>query len=180
MNAHRTPFVWTLLTGLLATSAVVSAQSGGDAPPTDAPSRYFLGREEQMLLPVNIIGLVQKPGQYMVPYRTNLISLIAYAGGFREDAKINAIKIVRVMPTTNGARNGKEVRPRSVVYTVNMKKFFEKGDRSQIPQLMPDDTVIVYGTAKRTVNQVFDLLSKLLVVAQIAFYVAVISDINRR
>ncbi|MCG8603986.1 hypothetical protein MJD09_03175, partial [bacterium] len=32
----------------------------------DQHSRYVLGKEEQMLLPVNILGMVQKPGQYMV------------------------------------------------------------------------------------------------------------------
>ena len=134
----------------------------------DKPSRYFLGKEEQMLLPVNILGLVQKPGQYMVPFRTDLISLIAYAGGFREDAKINDIKIVRSAGT-----NGNN-KARARVFTVDVKRYFELGDQTQIPQLMPDDTIIVTGKAGRTVDKFFDFMSKVTILANLAFYIAVI------
>jgi hypothetical protein len=138
----------------------------------DLPSRYYLGKEEQMLLPVNILGLVQKPGQYMVPYRTDLISLIAFAGGFREDAKINEIKIVRVA-IANGVNGNSSRKARSRVFKVDVKKFFETGDQRQIPQLMPDDTVIVSGTAARSVNKVFDFLTKAVILGQLAFYITV-------
>lgn len=131
----------------------------------DKPSRYFLGKEEQMLLPVNILGLVQKPGQYMVPFRTDLISLIAYAGGFREDAKINDIKIVR------GAGTNGNNKARSRVFKVDVKRYFETGDQTQIPQLMPDDTIIVSGTATRSINKVLSFFKAILPIAQLIFII---------
>lgn len=142
----------------------------------DQPSRYFIGTEEKMLLPVNILGLVQKPGQYMVPFRTDLISLIAYAAGFREGAKISEIKIVRNTKNTRGKSNGKAnggQRKRARVFTVDIKRYFEHGDQSQIPRLLPDDTVLVSGTAAQKVNKVFDFVSKLVILAQLAFYITV-------
>lgn len=144
----------------------------------DQPSRYFLGREEQMLLPVNVLGMVQKPGQYMVPFRTDLISIIAYAGGFRVNAKIDKIKIVRsaVSMGKGSSRNGNNKRAK--VFDVDVKKYFEEGDMSQIPQLMPDDTIIVSGTAAQTVNKVFDFVAKATILAQLGFYIAIIA--NRR
>ncbi len=145
----------------------------------DQPSRYFLGKEEKMLLPVNILGMVQKPGQYMVPFRTDLISLIAYAGGFREGAKINEIKIVRNMNNTSSKSNGKAnggQRKRARVFKVDVKRYFEYGDLSQIPQLLPDDTVLVSGSAAQKVNKVFDFVSKLVILGQLAFYITVVAN----
>ena len=131
------------------------------------PSRYFIGKEETMLLPVNILGLVKKPGQYLVPFGTNLISLIAYAGGFAEDAKINDIKIIRHMQK-NGGNNRK-----AIVFKVNIKRYFETGDPRQIPRLMPDDTIRVSGTRTRTLNKVFAWVGRLLPLAQLYFYIKI-------
>ena len=130
----------------------------------DQPSRYIVGKEEQMLLPVNVLGLVQRPGQYLVPFRTDLISVIAYAGGFRENAKINEIKIVRsaVVESNNSIAR---------VIKVDLKRYFEQGDKTQIPQVMPDDTIIVAGTARQTLNTFMNFVRDILVVAQIIFII---------
>ena len=140
----------------------------------DQPSRYFLGKDEQLLLPVNIFGLVKKPGQYMVPFRTDLISLIAYAGGFTEDAKISEIKII------SNTEDGKstDIKKPAKVFTVDIKKYFETGDRRHVPQLQPDDTIVVKGTAVRTVNKIFGYLQNVAIIAQIAFYFVVIKQNN--
>ncbi len=128
------------------------------------PSRYIVGKEEQMLLPVNVLGLVQRPGQYLVPFRTDLISVIAYAGGFRENAKINEIKIVRsaVVESNSGIAR---------VIQVDLKRYFEQGDKTQIPQIMPDDTIIVTGTARQTLNAFMGFVRDILVVAQLIFII---------
>ena len=153
---------------MILATATVFAQ---DIKPTerDLPSRYFLGQDEQMLLPVNVLGLVQKPGQYMVPFRTDLISVIAFAGGFKEDAKIDEIKIVR-----KTARNGVKTS-KSRVFRVDIKRYLETGDPRQVPQLMPDDTIVVSSKA-RTVSKVFDFVSKLVILGQLAFYITVALD----
>lgn len=133
------------------------------------PSRYFLGKEETMLLPVNILGLVKKPGQYMVPFRTDLISLVAYAGGFLEDAKINEIRIIRSAHRND--QNDGDIEPQ--IITVDLKQYFKTGDPNQVPQLMPDDTIIVKGTKTRTINKVFSFIAKLVPLAQLYFLIKV-------
>jgi len=131
----------------------------------DQPSRYVVGTEEQMLLPVNVLGLVRKPGQYLVPFRTDLISVIAYAGGFSESAKISEIKIVRsaVVESNSGMAR---------VIKVDLKRYFEQGDMTQIPQIMPDDTIIVAAsTARQTLNAFMSFVRDVLVVAQLIFII---------
>ena len=130
----------------------------------DQPSRYIAGKEEQMLLPVNVLGLVRRPGQYLVPFRTDLISVIAYAGGFRENAKINEIKIVR----SAVVESNKDI---ARVIKVDLKRYFEHGDKTQIPQVMPDDTIIVAGTARQTLNAIMGFIRDVLVVAQLIFII---------
>lgn len=146
------------------------------------PSRYFLDTEDKLLLPVNILGLVNKPGQYMVPYQTDLITLIAFAGGFREDAKISKVKIIRNVATngryaTNGkyATNGRK-KKKARLYVVDIKKYFKTGDQRQIPKLMPDDTIIVTGSTTRTINKVFSFVSKGIMLAQLYFLIKVAND----
>ncbi|MCH8021206.1 SLBB domain-containing protein [candidate division KSB1 bacterium] len=130
----------------------------------DQPSRYVVGTEEQMLLPVNVLGLVRKPGQYLVPFRTDLISVIAYAGGFRANAKISEIKIVRSAVVESNSSIARVIK-------VNLKRYFEQGDKTQIPQIMPDDTIIVAGTARQTLNAFMSFVRDVLVVAQLIFII---------
>ncbi len=131
----------------------------------DQPSRYVVGTEEQMLLPVNVLGLVRKPGQYLVPFRTDLISVIAYAGGFRENAKISEIKIVRSAVVKGNSGIARVIK-------VDLKRYFEQGDKTQIPQIMPDDTIIVAaGTARQTLNAFMGFVRDVLVVAQLIFII---------
>ena len=63
-------------------------------------AQYYLGDEDELLMKVNIWGFVRKPGQYMIPPNTDLISLMSFAGGPIEQAKIKSIKIVRSKNTT--------------------------------------------------------------------------------
>ena len=98
-------------------------------------AQYFLGSQDQVLMAVNIWGFVNKPGQYMVPYDTDLISLLSYAGGPREEAKIKSIKVVRPAKSANQG-------PDQVI-TVDVKKFLESGKAAEIPVLKPGDTVVV-------------------------------------
>jgi hypothetical protein len=126
-------------------------------------SRYYIGNEDELLTPVNILGYVNKPGQYMVPNETDLVALVAFAGGFKDDAKLNNVKILRGL-ATNG-------RPQ--VFKVDLKKYFATGNRKLIPRLMPDDTVIISGSRTVTIKNVLDFVGRLAVVVQIYFYLQV-------
>jgi len=136
-----------------------SQESGGIS---SRASQYYLGSEDELLIPVNVWGFVQKPGQYMVPSNTDLVSLLSYAGGPAEDANISNIRIIR-----NDPRRGNDV------WKVNVKRFIETGDERLIPSLKPGDTILVKGTSFYWISRFFEFVSRLTVIAQIFYFVAI-------
>jgi polysaccharide export outer membrane protein len=135
-----------------------SSSSGGQEQARAA--QYFLGSQDQVLMGVNIWGFVNKPGQYMVPYDTDLISLLSYAGGPREEAKITGIKVVR------GAKNGGNKEPGEVIQ-VDVKKWLKNGKADAIPVLRPGDTVVVSGTSFYFVSKFFEFTWRIAAIVQV-------------
>jgi hypothetical protein len=131
-------------------------------------AQYFLGEEGDLLIPVNIWGFVTRPGQYMIPANTDLVSLLSYAGGPTESAKISSIKIVRNDPETG-----------NTVYPVNVKKYLETANEDLIPTLRPGDTIIVKGTTFHWISKFFDFISKLVVFAQFVYFIAIAQEYLR-
>lgn len=103
---------------------------------------------EKLKMNTYILGQVAKPGLYVVPDDTDFLTLVALAGGPREDAKLSKIRIVR--PSEEGDK----------VIWVNFKKYLETGDATLIPELKPGDTVVVSGTIFYAFSRVADFLSK--------------------
>lgn len=158
---------------------------------------YYLGEQDELLIKVNIWGFVQKPGQYMVPNGTDLISLISFAGGPKEQAKLKNIKVIRnrtLLASRNDpsnrylAMNGKIVIAPQVsqseatisstrledepaVVEVDVKKYLKTGDENLIPDLQPGDTVVVEGSTFHFITKAFDFATKLAVVAQVYFWI---------
>jgi len=147
-------------------TSVVFAQTNNMAQGSGA-AQYILGSRDQVLMAVNIWGFVGKPGQYMVPYGTDLISLLSYAGGPREEAKIKSIKVIR---------GGDGEKKQGEVIKVNVKEFLEKGNSEEIPTLKPGDTVVVSGTTFNFVRNSLDFIVRVAALAQIyaivEFYLA--------
>jgi hypothetical protein len=134
------------------------------APERIGGSRYFIGKENELLIPVNVLGYVNKPGQYMVPNGTDLISLVSYAGGFHVDANMAGVRVVRGQVPEGG---------KPEILQVNVKEYFHTGNREKIPSLNPDDTVIVNGSSHVMFRTVFDFIARVSVLAQIYFYIKV-------
>ena len=124
-------------------------------------AQYFLGDRDQVLMPVNVWGFVNKPGQYMVPYETDLISLLSYAGGPREEARIKSIKLVRGVKAINGQKNQPEV------IEIDVKKYLKSGQSDIIPTLKPGDTVVVNSTTYYFINRFFDFALRIATIAQV-------------
>lgn len=150
-----------LLTALCLASTAVFSQETSQPPEENrtAASRYFLGKENEFLMPVNILGPVNKPGQYMIPSETDLISLIAYAGGFREEARINDVKIVR--------RMGEQKQP--TIIKIDLTKFYTTGDLNLTPPLKPDDTVIIASQKKVAIRTLAEIVRSVSYIAQIIY-----------
>ena len=117
-----------------------------------------MGEVEQLRIYTYIWGRIRKPGLYIVPDDTDLLALLSLAGGPTEDAKLSKVRIVRP-----GMEEGRE----NEVIWINVKKYLDTADRSNIPVLMPGDTIIVSGTVFYGVAKVTDFLSKIAVVLSI-------------
>lgn len=61
----------------------------------EAPSQYILGDEEQLEMIVHVWGEVLKPGEYRVPYDTNIMELISIAGGPTQYGKLSKVRLTR-------------------------------------------------------------------------------------
>lgn len=130
-------------------------------------AQYFLGTGEELLIRVNIWGFVNKPGQYMVPSETDLISLISYAGGPKNGAKMSSVKIVRIYE-----QDGNKEK----VIAVNVNKYLKNGNQKLIPFLKPDDTILIYGSKWFHLNTVLEFVTKLAMLAQIYSWIMYYQD----
>ena len=103
---------------------------------TDRPSasRYILSTtSDALLMTVKVWGEVQKPGLYDVPIGTDLIELISSTGGPTTRAKLSKVKIIHASNKDS----------ESYVSTVDIKKFLDTGDSQFIPEIKPNDTIVV-------------------------------------
>jgi polysaccharide biosynthesis/export protein len=138
-----------------------------DEPPVSLPkhiergAQYYIGDENQLMMKVNIWGRVEKPGQYFVPSDTDLITLISVAGGPADKSRIDNVRVVRVDPS------GSEQ-----VLVVNIKKYLKTGDRSLIPDLKPDDTILLSGSMWYIFTSVVQVVSQLAIVANVYYLAA--------
>jgi len=176
-------------------SAFALAQDEEDQRDNNRGAQYFLGEQDELLIKVNIWGFVRKPGQYMVPKNTDLISLISFAGGPLEQAKIKKVKIIREIesaasnsssPSSNRVNQSELMlasrsgnidlsKPSSAqqVIEVNIKKYLDTGQPALIPELRPGDTIVVPGSTLHFLGKALDFASKFAVIAQIYFWVNV-------
>lgn len=137
---------------LICISLTLFAQGSVTFTPTSNISAYtFDGARsgvEKLKMNTYILGQVTKPGLYVVPDDTDFLTLLALAGGPREDAKLTKIRIVRPMAESEK------------VLWVNFKEYLETGDTELIPALQPGDTIVVSGTIFYAFSRVADFLSK--------------------
>ncbi len=125
--------------------------------------QYYYGTEQiqesQLLMKINVWGRVNKPGEYIVPSTTDLVTMISRAGGPAGRSRIDNIKIVR-----SNSIGGEEV------ITVNLAKFLKTGRADLIPILQPGDTVIISGSIFYFVSDMLGFLAQVGSFATIYYY----------
>jgi polysaccharide biosynthesis/export protein len=114
-----------------------------------------MSNEEKLKIYTYIWGQVLRPGLYIVPDDTDLLTLLSLAGGPSENAKLSKIRIIR--PTSNSQK----------VILVNLKAYMETGNEALIPILQPGDTIVVSGTIFYAFTRVTDFLSKIAIALSI-------------
>jgi hypothetical protein len=123
-----------------------ATQTQSQTQTSSPPGKGYLLPEEQGLeMMVHVIGEVQKPGEYRVPDHTDVLELIAKAGGPTEYANLSWVKIRRVMPVQlSAAKNVTRLTPTTSVMDVNVEDAWKKkGAGGQPPRLVPGDVVVV-------------------------------------
>lgn len=132
--------------------ALLFCQTATGFVPTNNISAYtyegIRSGVETLKMNTYILGQVYKPGLYVVPDNIDFLTLLALAGGPKEDAKLSKIRIIR--PTADGER----------IIWVNFKEYMETGNEELIPRIMPGDTIVLSGTIFYAFSKVADFLSK--------------------
>jgi len=157
-------FVFLVMCVALTVSLQAAEEPQVSTPRSAGPgAQYFIGDENQLMMMVNVWGRVEKPGQYFVPSDTDLITLISVAGGPADKSRLDNVRLVRA-----GSAGSEVVK-------VNIKKFLKTGDRSLIPELQPEDTIIVSGSMWYVISTVVTVVSQLAIVANV-YYLATLAS----
>jgi len=111
-----------------------SLRTQSDLTNRPSASRYILSAtNDALLMTVRVWGEVKKPGLYDVPIGTDLVELISSAGGPTNMAKLTKIKVI------HSSHKDEE----NYVSVVNIKEFLDTGNAELIPEIRPNDTVVV-------------------------------------
>jgi polysaccharide export outer membrane protein len=86
-----------------------------------------------------VVGEVNKPGEYPLVGRTTAMQALALAGGFREYAKLEEVKILRQeLSVTAG-----QTKTREIVLPINYKAIAQGNNLHQNFVLKPGDVIVV-------------------------------------
>jgi hypothetical protein len=104
---------------------------------------YVSGDEPGLEMFVHIIGEVQKPGEYRVRDRTDLLELLSKAGGPTQFSRLSDVTIRRMSIVKPSASLGENAQARAEILHVNLEKVMHDRDANPPPILLPGDVVLV-------------------------------------
>lgn len=81
---------------------------------------------------INVVGEVNRPGEYMLTTSMNVLDAIALCGGFKDFAKQSKIYVLRTGPGSTKTR-----------IPFNYKRVIKGKDLAENIQLQPGDTIVV-------------------------------------
>jgi len=118
-------------------------------PSASAASYYYIAKPGELTMQVNIWGFVKNPGRYEVPSSTDLIQLISFAGGPVQYAKLDEVKVTRlILNDSTGAK-------REFILDLD---HLDKLDQTSLA-LYPGDTIFIDHTAWLTIRDVFSVVT---------------------
>ena len=97
---------------------------------------------------INIWGSENSSGRLQVSEGVDMVDILSIIGGPTEDNNYKKIKIIRENLDENNNR----------IIFVDMSEFFKKGDKSNLPKVLPNDTIII---KKKLGYYIFDKLGEL-------------------
>lgn len=105
-----------------------SSYGAGFDPRAMGGPQYLYGDDERVRITVNVWGEVSRPGSYLVPDDTDLITLLSLAGGPTDRADLRDVRIVRFHPADAGSQ------------VIDLEEAMELPDPAA-PALLPGDTI---------------------------------------
>ena len=136
-------------------------------PASSLSSEYYVGKEYgKPLISVQLISGVNKPGVYYVPMGTNLVQLIAYAGGATDRSDIEQISIRKV-----NEENG------DVTFLlVSLEKMLRS--KSDLTILSPGDVILI--PQKASIEKTLTWVNLISGIVSIGLSIAIIQDLDKR
>ncbi|KAA3659722.1 MAG: hypothetical protein DWQ10_08290 [Calditrichaeota bacterium] len=158
-----------------------AAQAFAQAPvanqPINTASRYILGDADEILIKVNILGYVRKPGQYFIPRHTDLVTLISNAGGFVKGADLDKIQLLRQKASSGTNGNTKHKEEHEINF-ISINKYFETGQTSYLPTLRAGDSIVIRQSRVDKIRNFFGVNSVFNVVATLASVALIVDRLN--
>lgn len=119
-----------LFAAAFVTSAPAQTRDGG----------FVLDQDKRLQIVVHILGEVKSPGDYVVADDTDVLELLAKAGGPTEFANLGSVSLKR---RSSVAAAGRAPDPAGRVVKVDLAKFLREEDEPDPPILQPGDVVTV-------------------------------------
>ncbi len=119
----------------------------------------FLGEPNRLQIIVHIIGEVKRPGEYQVPDDTDVLELLAKAGGPTEIANLSEVSLRR-REVPGYATNADE----DPILKIDLDEFLHNKDAPLPPVLQPGDVVTVPRNKMYTWKTVFTMVRDVSVV----------------
>ena len=102
LGGYVRKLIFTLLfVSFVSMTFAQSADGGGLSGSSAYSYSGTMNEQDQLKIFVYIWGQVRKPGMYIVPDDTDLLTVLSLAGGPTENAKLKTIRIVRQDITKN-------------------------------------------------------------------------------
>ena len=140
---------------VLAASVPVPARAEVGVTMAGQTPAYYIspGFESRLQITVHIWGEVHKPGLYVVPDNTDLVTLLSYAGGPTKNAKLDSVKLVR---SDTGTKE---------VIEISVQDYIADATQDATLQLTPGDTVVVPGSVWYAMSRFFGFMAQVAIVA---------------
>ena len=115
--------------------------------------KYTKNVDGRIMISVNLWGEINSPGRHTVPEGVDLVTILSIVGGPIDGANMSKIKIIRDSENSNK------------IYTINLNKFINAGDKTDFIKIEPNDTIIipetVYSSIFKRLSSINTILSLL-------------------
>jgi len=133
--------------------------------------KYILGEEKKLQIIVYVMGEVKRPGEYQVLDNTNVLELIAKAGGPTEFSNLKSVIVTRTnrIPGTNSGNVSNRSNVMKKIIKVDVHEYMNEQNSAPIIMLQPGDIVTIPGNTWRKWDFAVTVIRDIAVIATTYF-----------